>query len=90
VAKTPKSTEGQEIIIIATYPEDLAAVLLPGDLELYKEKYGDKPCGYEVYYPWKKHRHVTWFIEEVYEKYAETHRIVLKKGNGIKNLRETT
>jgi hypothetical protein len=88
--KTPKSTKGQEIIIVETYPEDLADTLMPGDVEILKEKYGDAPCSYEVHYPWKTHRHVTWFIDEVYEKYGDTHRIVRKKGIGIKNLRETT
>lgn len=82
MGKTAKSTEGQEIIIIETYPEDIAETLMPGDLELLKKKYGDKPCTYEVYYPWKKHRHLTWYIDDVYEKYADTHPIVHKKGNG--------
>ncbi len=80
--KTPKNTEGQEIVIVETYPEDLAATLLPGDLELLKEKYGDKPCTYEIFYPWKKHSHITWYIDEVYEKYADTHHIVHKKETG--------
>lgn len=79
MAKTPKSTQGQKIIIVEIYPEDIAESLLPGDLELFKEKYGDEPCTYEVYYPWKKHRHVTWFVDDIYEKYAKTHRIVRQK-----------
>jgi hypothetical protein len=79
MAKTAKSTHGQEIIIVETYPEDIANTLMPGDFELLKEKYGDKPCVYEIYYPWKTHRHLTWFIDDIYEKYAKTHRIVRQK-----------
>lgn len=79
MAKTPKSTKGQKIVIVETYPEDFADILMPGDLEVLKEKYGDKPCTYEVYYPWKDHRHVTWFVDEVYDKYSETHIIIRQK-----------
>ena len=51
MGKTPKSTRGQKIVITETYPEDLSHVLMPGDLEVLKEKYGDKPCAYEISYP---------------------------------------
>jgi len=90
VGKTAKNTRGQKIVIVEVYPEDLADTLMPGDIETLKDKYGDKPCSYEVYYPWKSNAHFTWFIEEIYEKYADTHNIVQGKGIGIKNLRETT
>ena len=86
MGKTVKSTKGQEILIIETYPEDLADTLMPGDVEILKEKYGDKPCSYEVRYPWKKNAHFTWFVDDVYEKYEKTHRIVRRKRNWMKNL----
>jgi len=80
--KTPKSTQGQKITIIEIYPEDIADSLMPGDLETLKNKYGDKPCSYEVHYPWKKNSHHTWFVDDVYEKYGETHQIVQQKESG--------
>jgi len=91
MAKTPKSTQGQEITILEVYPEDIAAVLMPGDLELLKEKYGDRPCSYEVCYPWKKHAiHHTWFVDDIYKKFGKTHKIVQQKTLGAKNPLETT
>tara|TARA_B100000131_G_scaffold310350_1_gene341921 strand:+ start:308 stop:571 length:264 start_codon:yes stop_codon:yes gene_type:complete len=85
--KTPKSTKGQKIIVVEVYPEDLAGTLMPGDIEVLKEKYGDQPCSYEVHYPWKKNVHHTWFIEEVYEKYDKTHMIERQRSNiGTKNV----
>ncbi len=80
--KTPSSTHGKEIVIVEIYPEDVADSLLPGDLEVLKSKYGDRPCSYEVHYPWKENPHHTWFVDDVYERYAETHRIVQRKGTG--------
>lgn len=82
MARTPKSTHGQEIIITEIYPEDVASSLLPGDLKTLKDKYGDKPCSYEVQYPWKDILHHTWFVDDVYEKYEKTHHIVQRKGSG--------
>ena len=82
MGKTPSSTHGEEIVIVEIYPEDIADSLLPGDLETLKSKYGDRPCSYEVHYPWKKNPHHTWFVENVYKKYAKTHRIVQRKGTG--------
>tara|TARA_Y100001937_G_scaffold128213_1_gene203056 strand:- start:7441 stop:7686 length:246 start_codon:yes stop_codon:yes gene_type:complete len=79
MGKTAKSTRGQEIIIVEVYPDDLSGTLMPGDIEVLKERYGDKPCSYEVQYPWKKNKHFTWFIEEVYEKYADTHKIIRQR-----------
>lgn len=80
--KTPKSTKGESIVIVEIYPEDISDSLLPGDLETLKHKYGDRPCSYEVHYPWKKHPHLTWFVDEVYEKYGDTHNIVRQKESG--------
>ena len=57
MGKTAKSTRGQEIIIVEVYPDDLSGTLMPGDIEVLKERYGDKPCSYEVQYPWKKNKH---------------------------------
>jgi len=79
MGKTPKSTKGQEIIITETYPEDLSHILMPCDLEVLKEKYGDKPCTYEVKYPWKENRHITWFVDDIYERYSESHIIIRQK-----------
>jgi hypothetical protein len=79
VAKTAKSTRGQTISILEIYLEDIADTLLPGDFELLKEKYGEDPCQYEVRYPWKDPVHYTWFVEDVYEKYSKTHKIVRRK-----------
>ena len=87
MAKTPKSTRGQKIIVVEVYPEDLAGTLMPGDVDLLKEKYGDRPCSYEVYFPWKKHATHTWFVDEIYEKYAKTHAIETQRSNiGTKNV----
>jgi hypothetical protein len=79
MAKTAKSTRGQTISILEIYPEDIAEALLPGDVELLKEKYGDGPCQYEVRFPWKDHMHYTWFVDDVYEKYSKTHKIIRRK-----------
>ena len=65
MSKTPKSTKGESIIIVEIYPEDISSTLLAGDLKVLKDKYGDKPCLYEVRYPWKENHHVTWFVEDV-------------------------
>ncbi len=80
--KTPKSTIGQTITILEIYPEDIANTLLPGDIDLLKEKYGDAPCQYEVRYPWKDQMHYTWFVDDVYEKYSKTHKIDQRKRYG--------
>ena len=80
--KTSKNTKGESIVIVEIYPEDISDSLLPGDLETLKDKYGDRPCSYEVHYPWKKNPHFTWFVEDVYAKYAKTHRIVRQKESG--------
>ena len=77
--KNPKNTQDKPIVIVEIYPEDMADCLMPGDHEVLKAKYGDKPCMYEVRYPWKKYAHHTWFIDDVYERYAETHTILRQK-----------
>ena len=79
MAKKRKNTQNKPIVIVEIYPEDMSDILLPGDYEVLKERYGDKPCTYEVYYPWKDHPHHTWFVDDVYEKYAETYTIVRQK-----------
>tara|TARA_B100001250_G_scaffold381027_1_gene372974 strand:+ start:519 stop:764 length:246 start_codon:yes stop_codon:yes gene_type:complete len=79
MGKTPKNTQNKPIIIVEIYPEDVADSLMPGDIETLRERYGDKPCSYEVRYPWKKHVHHTWFVEDVYEKYGKTHTILVQK-----------
>jgi len=79
VAKNRKNTRNKPIIIVEIYPEDMSDILLPGDYEILKERYGDKPCTYEVHYPWKDHPHHTWFVDDVYKKYAKTHTIVRQK-----------
>lgn len=87
--KTPKSTAGQRIVILELYPEDISDTLLPGDLKLLKEKYGDKPCFFEVHFPWKEVVHHTWFVDDVYEKYDNTHEIVRKRKVETKSRQET-
>ena len=79
MAKKRKNTQNKPIVIVEIYPEDMSDILLPGDYEVLKERYGDKPCTYEVYYPWKDHPHHTGFVDDVYEKYAETYTIVRQK-----------
>lgn len=82
MGKTAKSTRGQEIVIVEVYPEDLMDTLMPGDIKVLKERYGDGPCSYEVHYPWKTNVLFTWFVDDVYEKYADTHKIVRRKESG--------
>jgi|TARA_R110001583_G_scaffold16196_29_gene65886 hypothetical protein len=79
VGKTSKNTLGKTIFIKEIYPENIKDVLLEGDCETLKRKYGDKPCMYEVSFPWKDNIHHMWFIDEIYERYGETHVIVRQK-----------
>ena len=78
MGNTPKNTSGKTILIKEIYPEDIDC-LLPGDCETLKAKYGEEPCLYEVRFPWKDNTHHTWFIDDIYERYGETHVIVRQK-----------
>ena len=79
MGKSPKNTRGQKIVIVEVYPDDLAGTLMPGDLELLKDRYGNEPCSYEIHYPWKNNAHFAWYIDEVYEKYGDSHIIIRQK-----------
>ena len=79
MGKSPKNTRGQKIVIVEVYPDDLAGTLMPGDLELLKDRYGNEPCSYEIHYPWKNNAHFAWYVDEVYEKYGDSHIIIRQK-----------
>ena len=79
MGKSPKNTRGQKIVIVEVYPDDLAGTLMPGDLELLKDRHGNEPCSYEIHYPWKNNAHFAWYIDEVYEKYGDSHIIIRQK-----------
>ena len=79
MGKSPNNTRGQKIVIVEVYPDDLAGTLMPGDLELLKDRYGNEPCSYEIHYPWKNNAHFAWYVDEVYEKYGDSHIIIRQK-----------
>ena len=79
MGKSPKNTRVQKIVIVEVYPDDLAGTLMPGDLELLKDRYGNEPCSYEIHYPWKNNAHFAWYVDEVYEKYGDSHIIIRQK-----------
>ena len=79
MGKTSKNTLGKTILIKEIYPESLRHVLGEADYHTLKKKYGEEPCMYEVRFPWKDNMHHTWFIDDIYERYGETHVIVRQK-----------